>query len=152
MSYTTQYSNGEIVSQTLRMPKYNKLGVYNIIDTYMARFHKEVKESMRDTGILVDSDFPIEEVFPTYNVKCDAVEYTSQYKYNEFNVIVQPPTDSYLEIRLFLSSSLLAETMEELRDESKMLFEKSVIQEIAFVGILRRLHEHCEYMCNVEAK
>lgn len=149
MSYITQYYCGDVISQTIRLPKYNKLDVYNIVDDYMAHFHKQVNESIRNTGILVDSDFPIQEVIPSYDVKCDALEYTSRYKYNEFNVIVQPPTKTYLEIRLFLYTSVTTETTEE---EYAAVLEKSAIQEIAFAGVSRELQEHCKHLCNAEAK
>ena len=88
MSYTTQYSNGETISQTLILTNYDVFDIHNIIDYQIALCHKLVKESMDDL------DVQEETVPPTYVAHSDKTEYTSYYKYNRFVVSVKPIPDA----------------------------------------------------------
>jgi hypothetical protein len=129
MSYTTQYSNGETISQTLILTNYDVFDIHNIVDYQMALCHKLVKESMDDLDVQENT------VPPTYVAHSDKTEYTSYYKYNQFIVSVKPIPDSFLEIRAIIQPV-------ETKDYYESILEKSNIQEIAFVGVLKRIQEH----------
>ena len=131
MSYTIQYSNGETISQTIILTNYDVCELHNIIDYHMTLYHKHVNESLENLDVQAN------EIPPTYSANLEKSEYTSYYKYNRFSVSLKPITDSNLEIYAVIQSV-------DTNDYYECILEKSNIQEIAFVGVLKRIQEHAE--------
>lgn len=144
MSRIVSYTRSDgIISQALVLTHYSIYEVHNIIDDSMSESYKKVKESLPTD---YDSD-GVEEMkeSPSYIIENQRTSYTSYYSHHTFIVSIFRNADQNLEM-----IAIIQPNRKEVTHETQL--EKEVIQEIAFVRLIKRIQYHAKDMQNIEDK